>query len=86
MMDEFIHWPKPYPLLSATSDEMLSWMIEMWMKNHLVSDSNCNTVNLYPPNFIYLFIYLKIMTTNVGLACSVGDTTLRFTLSIEQEK
>ena len=45
-MDEFIHRPKPYLLLSATRDEILSWMIEMWMKNHLVSDGNCNTVNL----------------------------------------
>ena len=48
-MDEFIHWPKPYLLLSATCDEILSWMIEIWMENNLVSDSNCNTVNLQPP-------------------------------------
>ena len=27
---------------------VLSWMIEIWMKKHLVSDNNCNTVNLYP--------------------------------------
>ena len=46
MMDEFIHWPKPYLHLSAPYDETLSWMIEIWMKNHLASDSNCNTVNL----------------------------------------
>jgi hypothetical protein len=46
MMDKFIHWPKPYLLWSATCDEILSWMIEIWMKNHLVSDSNWNTVNL----------------------------------------
>ena len=46
MMDEFIHSPKLYLLLSATGDEMLSWMIEMWMKGHLVSDSTCNTANL----------------------------------------
>ena len=69
MMDEFIHWPKPYLLLSATCDEILSWMIEIWMKNHSVSESNCNIVN---PN-------------NGGLAFSVGDTTLRFTISIEQD-
>ena len=49
MMDEFIHWSKPYFLLSATCDEILSWMIEIWMENNLVSDSNCNTVNLQPP-------------------------------------
>ena len=46
MMDEFIHSPKLYLLLLATCDEILSWMIEIWMKNHLVSDSNCNTGNL----------------------------------------
>ena len=40
---------KPYLLLSTTWDEILSWAIEIWMKNHLVSDSNCNTVNLYSP-------------------------------------
>jgi hypothetical protein len=32
MIDEFIYWPKPYLLLLATCDEMLSWMIEIWMK------------------------------------------------------
>ena len=26
-------------------DEILSWMIEIWMKNHLVSDNICNTIN-----------------------------------------
>jgi hypothetical protein len=31
--------------LSATYDERLSW-IEIWMKNHLVSSSNCNTIDL----------------------------------------
>ena len=41
----FINWPKCYLLLSATCDEILSWMIEIWMKNHVVSDSNYNTAN-----------------------------------------
>jgi hypothetical protein len=44
-MNEFILWPKPYLLLSAPRDEILSWMIEIWMKNHLESDTNCNSVN-----------------------------------------
>ena len=74
MMDEFIHWPKPYPLLSATCDEILSWRIDIWMRNQLVSDSFCNTQ-----------IFLQRMTNNVGLAFSVGDTTPRFTMSIEQD-
>ena len=46
MMHEFIHWPKPYLLLPTTCDELLSWMIKIWMKNHFISDSNCNTI--YP--------------------------------------
>ena len=45
-MDEFIRWPKPYLLFSTTCDEILSWVIEMWMKYYLVSDSYCDTVNL----------------------------------------
>ena len=45
MMDEFIHWPKPYLLLSATCEEILPWMIEICMKNHLVSDNDGNTIN-----------------------------------------
>ena len=43
-MDEFIHWPKSYVLLSSTCDAILSWMNEVWTKNHVASDSNCNTV------------------------------------------
>ena len=46
MMNEFVHWPKPYLLLSATCDEMLSWMIEVWMELHLLTYHDCNTVNL----------------------------------------
>jgi hypothetical protein len=42
--DEFIHWRKPYLLFSTTCDEMLSWMIEIWMKNHLVNDGKRNIV------------------------------------------
>ena len=53
MMDVFIRWPKPSLLLSATSDEILLWMIEIWMKHHFLSDSNCNTVNLYSPQKNY---------------------------------
>jgi hypothetical protein len=32
MMDELIHRPKSYFLLSAISDEIVSWMIEIWME------------------------------------------------------
>ena len=44
---------------------------EIWMKNHLVSDNNCNTINLYPPSQ-----KLQGMTNNVGLifGVGVGDT------------
>jgi hypothetical protein len=80
MMDEFIHWSKAYLLFSAICDEILSWMIEIWMQNHLVRDSNCIIVNLYPPLQI-----LQGMTNDVGLTFSVGGTTLLFTISIEQD-
>ena len=38
------------------------------MKNHLVSDNNCNAVNVYCP------IFWQGMTNNVRFAFSVGDT------------
>jgi hypothetical protein len=79
MMNEFIHWLTPYLLLSSTCDEMLSWMIEVWMNNQLVSDVNCNTINIVSPP------KSQGMTNNVGLTFSVGDTILRFTISIEQD-
>ena len=73
---------------------MLSWMIEIWMKNHLVSDSNRNTVNLCNP-----WKYWQGMINNVGLTFSVvtlhlglqlvlsktiriGDTKYRFWCSV----
>ena len=46
MKDEFMYWPKPYFLFRTMYDEILSWMIEIWMKIHLVHDNNCNTINL----------------------------------------
>ena len=54
MMDEFIHWPKPYFLLWATCDDILSWMIENWMKNRSVSETNwqhCKSIiPIFDPN------------------------------------
>jgi hypothetical protein len=48
------------------------------MRNHLVSDNDCNTINLLSPK------KLQGMTNNVGLTFSVGDTIPRYTISIEQ--
>ena len=76
MKDEFIHRSKSYLLLSATCDEILSWIIQIWMKNHLVTDSDCNTVNLQSPQ------NLQGMTFNVGLTFGVGDTTLSPTFNL----
>ena len=39
----------PYLVLSSACDEPLSWTIKNWMKKHLVSDNNCNNVNLQSP-------------------------------------
>ena len=44
----------------------LACMIEIWMKTHLVNDSNCNIVNLGGPK------NLQRLTNNVGLTFSVG--------------
>jgi hypothetical protein len=73
-MDEFIHWSKPYLLLSTTCDEMLSWVIGIWMKNHSISDNKSIIPNK-----------LQGLANNVGLTFSVGDIILRFTISIEQD-
>ena len=61
-------------------DEIMSWMIEIRMKHHLVSDSNCNIGNLYSPQKV------TRNDNNVGLTFSVGDTIPWFTISIEQDK
>ena len=42
MVDEFIHWPKPYLLLSSTYDETLLWMITLeteWEARYLDEES-----------------------------------------------
>ena len=70
IMDEFIHWSKPYLLLSTTCDEMLSWAIGIWMKS---------LRGFYIPQ------KLQGLANNVGLTFSVGDTILKFTISIEQD-
>ena len=46
-------------------------------KNHLVSDSNCNNVNIQSP---------QGMTNNIGLTFSVDDTIHQVTIYIEQDK
>jgi len=70
----------PTFLLSTTCNEMLSLMIENWMKNHLVSDHICNTIVYNPPKR-----FTKKMAYNVGLTFSVGNTTSQFSTSIEQD-
>ena len=75
MTDDFIHWSQPYPPLSSTCDQILSWMFDIWVKRHSVSDSDCNTANLQ----------LEGMTNNVGLTFSDGDVIPRIKISIEQD-
>ena len=69
----------PNLLLATTCDEILSCMIEIWMKHHLVSDNNCNIVILKPSK------KSQGMANSVGLTFSVGDTIHQFTISIEQD-
>jgi hypothetical protein len=59
MMDEFIHSTKPYLLLSTTFDEIWSWMIEIWMKHHLVSHNNRNLVDS-TPNYEGWWVYFDV--------------------------
>jgi hypothetical protein len=47
-------------------------MTVFWMKNHLVSDSNCNTVNYSPPK------KLQGTTNNVGLTISINNRVIGF--------
>ena len=70
---------KPSFLLSTTRDEMLSWMIEIWTKHHLVSDGNCNVVNLESP----LKKIQKERQIMLGEHFVFVTTTPRFTISIE---
>ena len=55
-------------------------MIEIWMKNHLVSDSKCKIVNPYIPQKIYKEwqIMLGTLYRNLQFAFSttirIGDT------------
>ena len=70
---------KPYFVLSTTCAKILSWMIEIWMENHLVSDSNCNTVNLQSPS--------KFTRNDkyIGLTYSVCDTIPHVRIGIEED-
>ena len=73
ILDEFIHCPKPYLLLLATCDEILPWMIELWMRIDLVRDIDYNTINL------------RSSRTLQRMTNSVGDTIPQFTISIEKD-
>ena len=75
---EFYIWMKFMPIIRTKfgviriltfCEGILSWMVEIWTKNHLVGDNNCNIVTLEHPN---------IFTRNdnmLGFIFSVGDTT-----------
>ena len=79
VLDEFIHWPKPYLLLSTTCDAILSWMMEIEMKIQLISGNNCNARIYNLPK------KLQEMINNVGLTLSVCDTIPWFPNCIEKE-
>ena len=80
MADEFIHWPKSRLLLSTTCDEILSWMDEIWMKNHLASDNTSQHCN-----FIISPKELQGMTNDVGLHLELMMLHRGFTIDIEQD-
>jgi hypothetical protein len=70
----------PSLLLPTTPHEILSWIIDIEIENHLACDSNCNN-KIYDPSKS-----LQGMRNNVGLTFIVGDPILRFRVSIEQDK
>ena len=76
MTDEFIHWPNPHLLLSATCDEILSWTTKFFMKHYLVSNYIATLYFYNPPNV------LQGSTYNVGIAVSVGVTRYHIYYSI----
>ena len=61
----------------------MSWMIEIWMKNHLVSDNICDIVNLEYAIFIFVNKEWQIM---VGLHLVLVILHKWFTISIEQDE
>ena len=64
-------------------DVPLSQMIEIWMRNHLVSDCNFNTVKCIISQFIYFYKERQIV---LGLHLVLEtNTKLQFTISIEQD-
>ena len=72
-------WVHPLAKTLPSLVNNLSWMIETWMKHHLVSDNNCNHVSHNSSK------YIRGVTNNVGLIFRVGDTTPWFTVSFEQD-
>ena len=73
----FIEYIIIVALYTKSSNTIHHGIIHWW--NNLVSDNIYNNVNLQSPKT------LQGMTNNVRLTFSVGDTTLWFTISIEQD-
>ena len=80
MIDEFIHCPQPCLFSSTTCDELLLWMIEIWIKIDPVCDSNCKNCNsiIFPKK-------LQGLKNIFGLTFSVVDTILWVAISNEQD-
>ena len=55
-------------------------MIEIWMENHLVSDSNYNIVNIQS-----LYFFYKERRIMLGVTISICNMTPLFTVGIEQD-
>ena len=60
-------------------DETLSRMIEIWMRDRLVSDNNLQHSKSIIPQF-----FLQGTTNNVRLTLSVCDTTPGFTIVLSK--
>jgi hypothetical protein len=62
-------------------NETLTWMIDIWMTNHLVSDNNCNIVNMNAQFFSY-----KEWQIVEDLDIVLVTLHRRLTISIEKDK
>ena len=69
MIDEFIHWPKPYLFLSSICDEILSWRIK-----YLVRDNIYNAVNLYSPSNNVRLTFSVGLQSVLSKTIRIGDT------------
>ena len=74
MMDEVIHWLKPYLCFSTTFDEILSWMIEIRMKSH-VSPAKLHNLHTCVQACLLLISKGDVTSEVCGHLATLGQST-----------